>query len=391
MKEENYQLLNDYLLTLDKISSLEEMDEFINKISNAVMDTYPCISCRSGCYTCCTGAGLPVVYPKEWQRIRDYLKNMPEEKKQIISEQMQKFYENQSPILHFLHWNIGKPMNSKNFNSIADIFKEEACPLLINGRCSVYSVRPTACRTFGAFFRSSVNKEIEPLTCRSDTEKMSDYFSNNNINHPNSPLEIKVREKLINFVQDDSEIYNRTMIPIWLQSDIELSNIELNTDDSINSVFNYVKKLYSFELYEELEKFCHLFSQKSSENSKKLEVFIGNLKLEKNNFVGLDKTKQMIKEKAFKNFTKRNYLKAEKEFLKLCKLDETNGEFFYYLGISQLKQEKFNDAIDSFTQSLKLGKYKTDIFYFLADCLMQIGDKKMADLFYNKAKEVQQY
>jgi len=227
-KKSNFQIINNYLLDLQRVKSLEDMDNFIEDISNAIYEIYPCISCKSGCFTCCIGASLPIVYPKEWQRVREYIKTLPRETQLSIINKNEKFFENNSDIIEFVH-RIATEQASleelkENGKRLLTEFVGKSCPLLINNRCSVYSVRPTKCRAFGTFgfvFQNNVHL----MSCVNDIKNMTDYLAEKNIKKSVLPYWNYIENKIKTLAMDDSEAYPMTIIPMWLKSDIELGKL----------------------------------------------------------------------------------------------------------------------------------------------------------------------
>jgi len=224
-KKSNYQILNDYFLDLQKVKTLEDMDKFIDDISNAVYEIYPCISCQSGCFTCCTGSSLPIVYPKEWKRVRDEIKKLPEDTKLKIINKNESFFENDSELINFIHKMAIEEANLddlKQFEKrLITEFTNKTCPFLIDNRCSVYSVRPTKCRAFGAFgfvFQNNVHL----MSCNDDIKKMSEYLTEKNIKKSILPYWNYIENKIRTLTSDSSEIYPMSVIPMWIKSDIEL-------------------------------------------------------------------------------------------------------------------------------------------------------------------------
>ncbi len=224
-KKNNYQLLTDYLLDLQRVDTLDKMDELTNNLSNAATEVYPCISCKTGCYTCCTNASMPNVYAKEWQRVRDYIKNsLPEETQKAIKEKAISMIERKEDTLNFVHNVIHQKVNETELTEFAQKvsveLKGESCPLHINGKCSVYEARPTKCRIFGSFSFVFENR-VQLLSCESDTEKMQNYLKENKTNQLVLPYWNSFERKLVSFVLDESENHQMTIIPIWLKEDYE--------------------------------------------------------------------------------------------------------------------------------------------------------------------------
>lgn len=229
MTKNNYQILTEYLLDLQKIDSLDKMDAYIEQITNAANEVYPCISCKSGCYTCCTGASMPTVYAREWQRIREYINHqMDSETKEAVINKLNQMIEKHEQLLDFVHGVVQQTATLEDLKKftkkLVEEFKNESCPLHINGKCSVYPVRPTKCRIFGYFSFVFENK-VQILSCESDTIKMHDYLNKQNTKQLALPYWNAFERKLLNFVKDDSEEYQMTVIPLWLKSDLKSAKI----------------------------------------------------------------------------------------------------------------------------------------------------------------------
>lgn len=220
----NYKTISNYLLTLQRVDSLEKMDEFVQELTEAIGDVYSCISCKTGCYTCCTGASMPTVYAKEWQRVREYIKKMPQEMKNIIKENAQDLIDNHGELIQFVDEVIHQTSDIEDLSEIANKINSglqgKKCPLHINGKCSVYEVRPTKCRIFG-YFGFIFDEKVQFLSCISDNEKMQAFIAKNNTKQVVLPYWNSVERKLINFVLDSSENFDMTIIPLWLKNDLE--------------------------------------------------------------------------------------------------------------------------------------------------------------------------
>lgn len=223
-EKNNFQLLNNYLLDLQRVDSLEKMDELVGRLTEAINEVYPCISCKTGCYTCCTASSMPNVYAKEWQRIREFIKNMPEEEQKAIKEKALGMVERHEDTLNFIHNVIHQKVTENDLSEFArkvsTELKCESCPLHQNGKCSVYEVRPIKCRIFGYFSFVFENK-VQLLSCESDTIKMDTYLKETKTRQIAVPYWNSFERKMINFVLDDNENHQMTIIPIWLKEDYE--------------------------------------------------------------------------------------------------------------------------------------------------------------------------
>lgn len=224
MKKNNFQLLNDYLLDLQSVDSLEKMDSLIEDLSSAADQVYPCISCKTGCFTCCTGPSMPPVYPKEWQRIREYLKGIPGEELDLIKDKALGMIQRHEETLNFVYGILKQIATlddlKKYTKRLIHDLKEESCPFHINGKCMVYQVRPTKCRAFG-YFSFVFDGNVQMLSCVSDLTKMHEYLKEKRTKQIVLPYWNYFERKLMTLVQDESETFDMNIIPLWLKSDIE--------------------------------------------------------------------------------------------------------------------------------------------------------------------------
>ncbi|MFN8576732.1 MAG: YkgJ family cysteine cluster protein [Candidatus Sericytochromatia bacterium] len=220
----NFEILNNYLLDLQRVDNLEKMQDLVKTLTDALDEVYPCISCKTGCYTCCTGASMPNVYAKEWQRIREYIKNLDEDTQNNIKNKALDMINRKGELFQFIHNVLHQKITENDLTEFAQKIstelKCESCPLHQHGKCSVYEVRPIKCRVFGYFSFVFENK-VQFLSCESDTTKMSDYLNKNKTKQVILPYWNSFEIKLVNFVLDDNEKYQMTVIPMWLKEDYE--------------------------------------------------------------------------------------------------------------------------------------------------------------------------
>ena len=95
---------------------LRVLDERIDARARATRGEHPWWPCGEGCDHCCRSLPhLPVITEPEWERIRPVLDDAAIARIRAAS---------------------GTPLE---------------CPLLENARCTIYDVRPIACRTYGFY------------------------------------------------------------------------------------------------------------------------------------------------------------------------------------------------------------------------------------------------
>lgn len=218
--------LEDYLLFLNRVDSLEKMDEFILNLNKEIYQKYPCISCNTGCYTCCTATGMPNVYSNEWERIKEYLKKLSVEEISKIKENNNYFVEEHSELINTLNDFIHKNSKSNYDNLITEIeekFKDKLCPFHIEGKCSIYSVRPSMCRAYGSFLFIS-EKEEKLLSCDENKDNLNDFISKNKIRNTMLPYWNTIDRKIKQLSDKTKNKHDFTVIPIWLRDDFFYNN-----------------------------------------------------------------------------------------------------------------------------------------------------------------------
>ena len=222
--QKNKKILSDYLVDLQKVDSIEKLDRLITKITNSTDSIYNNFRCKSGCFTCCKGANIPPVYAKEWQRMREQIKKLPEETRNQIKENLKYLLKKYELLLNSANDSL---LENSSQSQLADITKhlkneysEEACPLHINGVCSVYEVRSSKCRGFGYFSVKSDN-EVKLLTCEALACDIHKFFSLNKTKQIIFPYWNAFENKLSDLSKDVHEKYEKAIIPFWLKSDFE--------------------------------------------------------------------------------------------------------------------------------------------------------------------------
>jgi Fe-S-cluster containining protein len=107
----------------------------------------------------------------------------------------------------------------EKINDLVNIFKDNVCPLHINGKCSVYEVRPAKCRAFGNFI-FAFNDRTQFLSCASDIEKMYNYLKQKRTKQLALPYWNSVEMKLEKIAKDKDDHFDVNIIPLWLRKEI---------------------------------------------------------------------------------------------------------------------------------------------------------------------------
>lgn len=155
---------------LERIQNIGESDDgedlyyLIDFFSYLVDQTYPAIPCRTGCSHCCVESGLPRTSALEWQHIHRYLQDeMGEETLQLVLNENEKLHRQQLPAFLVEQRRIENPDSKIPLEG----FGCTRCPLLVEGKCSIYPVRPAICRGFGFFtWRLDIDRDAQILACQ---------------------------------------------------------------------------------------------------------------------------------------------------------------------------------------------------------------------------------
>jgi Fe-S-cluster containining protein len=120
----------------------------VDRLAAAVQQTYPNGHCKAGCSGCCDSqTAIFDVSPAEWEAIELELAGWPEARRQALKTRFSRDH--------------GRRIRAYKALSLVRFFEPLAdwyfarhpyrCPLLQDGKCSVYAARPLACRMYGHF------------------------------------------------------------------------------------------------------------------------------------------------------------------------------------------------------------------------------------------------
>ncbi|MNX86787.1 Flagellin N-methylase [compost metagenome] len=129
----------------------DERDLFVHldRLSQAVVETYPQSLCFSGCGRCCHyPTGFFDISYQEWELLRRHMEAewSPERRERWLA----RFWREHGPRMwrvRCFEWLMSTSLPLFPTRDALPL----ACPFLEEGRCSVYAARPFVCRTFGHF------------------------------------------------------------------------------------------------------------------------------------------------------------------------------------------------------------------------------------------------
>lgn len=122
---------------------------------------YPEIPCARGCSYCCETQVFRVS-AIEWARVHQAFGQLPDAVQAAALERTRSVFGAYRDVLQAMadHWTRGEraPVELHNL-------APATCPLLIDGRCSVYEGRPAICRGYG-YFSATIDGNASLLICR---------------------------------------------------------------------------------------------------------------------------------------------------------------------------------------------------------------------------------
>lgn len=145
---------------------LEQVYLALAALSHRLQQLHPEIGCPGGCSRCCESYALPETLPMEWELIAEALN-------QLAPEDQGRIREAVAAATGLLDEN-GELRGQRRDHAAA------RCPLLLDGRCSVYAVRPFDCRVTGYAFSTSGERPLPgappgqplPYSCQSEQLRM---------------------------------------------------------------------------------------------------------------------------------------------------------------------------------------------------------------------------
>lgn len=126
-----------------------DLFHLIDRLSRAVVETYPQSQCFDGCGRCCHyPTAFFDLFPEEWELVHAHIEARwtPERRADMV----RRFWADHGPrmgTIRLFEW--FQSLNVPIFPTRKSL--PLACPLLEDGRCSVWEARPLPCRTYGQF------------------------------------------------------------------------------------------------------------------------------------------------------------------------------------------------------------------------------------------------
>ena len=133
----------------------------LDYLSFAVDRAYPEIPCARGCSHCCTNQVFRVTHA-EWHVVRGALEAMTVADRQAaLARAHAEFGEHRAALEAMAAlWTARDLVTAELHRSTP-----KGCPLLVEGRCSVYEERPAICRGYG-YFSAAIDGDNRLLMCQ---------------------------------------------------------------------------------------------------------------------------------------------------------------------------------------------------------------------------------
>ncbi len=201
-------LANNLGLTQD----MQDIYYLIDFFTYLVDQTYPEIPCPTGCSHCCVDSGLPRVSSLEWQLIYTHILQLEEDVWQRILAQNEQFHRPQLP--QFLEEQ--KRIAAPDTDLPLPQFGCKQCPFLLDGKCSIYSVRPAICRGFGYFtWRRGPEQESQVFACQMAADTLLEALQQRGSQQAVLPVWNRIADKIYDLEAEQGADIVATL-PLWL-------------------------------------------------------------------------------------------------------------------------------------------------------------------------------
>lgn len=190
----------------------KDLYALIDFFTALVDQAYPEIPCPTGCSMCCVSSGLPRTSSLEWRLIYAYLLRLPEETWQRIKAQNEAFHSEQIGLFLQEQIRIQQPESKLPMPT----FGCKACPLLLDGKCSIYPVRPAICRGYGYFtWRRGPEQESQVFACQMAADALFAALKDRNAEQAVLPVWNRMTEAIYALEQTQGANCFATL-PLWL-------------------------------------------------------------------------------------------------------------------------------------------------------------------------------
>lgn len=159
---------------LGETGDARDLYVLVDALTSAVSAAYPGSLCKAGCSRCCQSATAVFdVSPIEWKRIARHLEeDWSDGDRRALAARFEREQRPQLAAYRLLGL-VGF------FEPLMDAYfarKPYTCPFLVDGRCSIYAVRPLVCRMYGYFqIRRRWYTPASIYACRDQTQALGTH------------------------------------------------------------------------------------------------------------------------------------------------------------------------------------------------------------------------
>lgn len=183
----------------------------VDRVVAALRQAYPASLCAPGCGRCCRmHRALIRVYRSEWEPVVDYLLTWPQERRDDLIEAFYAQYDLYLPDLHA----IQRAIDAGDRPRVTEEELPVSCPLLVDGSCSVYPVRPAICRGYGHFeLTNGPGDRTEVFACPPQKDVLESQLAPT----PGLKLRLPSFNPFYQAVSDVCAGEEKLLIPLWFE------------------------------------------------------------------------------------------------------------------------------------------------------------------------------
>lgn len=183
----------------------------VDRVVATLRLAFPESLCAPGCGRCCRmHRALIRVYRSEWEPVFDHLLTWPGERLDRLIEAFYRSYDAYLPDLHA----IQRSLDTEERPRVAEADLPVSCPLLVDGSCSVYPVRPAICRGYGHFeLTNATGDRTEIFACPPQRDVLEAQLEP----VPGLKLKLPSFNPFYQAVSDVCDGEEKLLIPLWFE------------------------------------------------------------------------------------------------------------------------------------------------------------------------------
>lgn len=183
----------------------------IDRVVHELRQAYPQSLCAPGCARCCRmHRALIRVYRSEWEPVVAHLMTWAPERLEAL---VRAFYAAYDPVLADLHA-LQAAIDRGERPRVTEAELPVSCPMLVDGSCSVYPVRPGICRGYGHFeLTDQAGERTEIFACPAQREVLEAQLAP----APGLRLRLPTFNPFYQALSDVCADEEKLLIPLWFE------------------------------------------------------------------------------------------------------------------------------------------------------------------------------